>query len=814
MPQTTAIQTDTACHHCGESCPDHSIRKGDYFFCCDGCKMVYEILEDNNLCTYYDIEAHPGVTIKKANKQDRFAYLDDPTIQHSLINFRRGEEIRVQFYLPQIHCASCIWLLENLYRLHPGVLKSEVNFLRKEINIVLEEEQISLREAVELLSSIGYEPLIQLESADAKEKKRIDTPFFLKLGVAGFCFGNIMLFSFPEYLGLIPEVEAGFSSLFSWLNLILAIPVVFYSSTLFFIPAWKGIQQRVLNLDVPISLGILTIFIRSIFDILTQAGPGYLDSLAGLVFFLLIGKWFQRKSFDSIRFDRDYTSYFPLSTSKLTKDGEKSVSVTQLAVGDKLIIRNQELIPADAILLSEKADIDYSFVTGESKPVDIRKGELVYAGGRQCGPAIELIVEKEVSQSYLIQLWNQGKEEEPLSTNPSFVDRLSHYFTPAIILIALGAGLFWGLIEGWETALMVFTSVLIVACPCGLALTSPIILGNTMRWMGKLGLYLQSPFVLEKMSHVDSIVFDKTGTLTYKAQTKAGQVEGDFSSYEASLIKTLASQSGHPVSKSISLQLKGNLLDDISDFQEHAGKGIEAYIEGQFVRIGSTKFAPSAEQRTQLKSGTHFWVNGQYKGSYTRSASWRKGIFALLKKLKDRYKLSMISGDALGQAEELRPYFSSSSDFLLEQSPMDKKEYIKGLKSKGDNVLMIGDGLNDAGALAVADVGIALSESAETFSPACKGILEGKNINMLDTFLDWSRESMSLIRWGFGLSLAYNLVGLAFAITGNLSPLVAAILMPVSSVSVVTFGMLATEIKAQKLRSSFDQSQTSSLQAS
>ncbi|MEN0006987.1 MAG: heavy metal translocating P-type ATPase metal-binding domain-containing protein, partial [Bacteroidota bacterium] len=274
------------CHHCGETCPDTSISLEEYHFCCEGCKTVFEILDSNDLCNYYTIDSDAAFSLKGKRKAS-YAYLDEAGVIDGLIDFTDGEKTRVTFFLPQIHCSSCIWLLENLYRLNEHIFSSKVNFLKKEINLVFDPNQTSLRSVVELLDSIGYAPIINLNSLEDEARPMIDRGFFYKLGVAGFAFGNIMLLSFPEYLGLDKTTDTTFFRVFGYLNILLALPVVFYSARSYLQSAWLGLRQRKLNIDVPIALGILTLFVRSVTEILMHTGAGYLDSLAGLVFFLL-----------------------------------------------------------------------------------------------------------------------------------------------------------------------------------------------------------------------------------------------------------------------------------------------------------------------------------------------------------------------------------------------------------------------------------------------------------------------------------------------------------------------------------------------
>ena len=283
---------------------------------------VFQILNSNDLCNYYTLENNPGNRIS-TTQSEAYSYLDEKDIRQKLLTFDSEKFATVTFYVPGIHCISCIWLLENLYKLGPGILKSRVNFARKGIDIEFDPSTICLSAIAGTLAKVGYAPQINLGS-EKNVGRTIDNKLILKLGIAGFCFGNIMLFSFPDYLGL-DHSDRNLMRVFSYLNLGLSLPVFFYSGYDYIRNAWRSFTDRQINIDVPIAAGLIALFGRSIFDILTATGPGYLDSLAGLIFFLLIGRWFQRKTYESLSFDRDYSSYFPLAVNRIRNGRSKPV---------------------------------------------------------------------------------------------------------------------------------------------------------------------------------------------------------------------------------------------------------------------------------------------------------------------------------------------------------------------------------------------------------------------------------------------------------------------------------------------------------
>jgi cation transport ATPase len=461
------------------------------------------------------------VRIRQQAKQQQWAYLDDPALQQRLLDFTDGKVSRVTFQIPAIHCVACVWLLENLFRLHPGVGRSQVNFPRREAAITFAPERIKLSELVGLLVSIGYEPVLTLGELEKRQGDPARKRQWLQVGIAGFAFGNIMLLSLPLYLGLDTLSGPLFRIIFGYLSLALAAPVVFYSASDYWRSARLSLRQRMLTLDVPIALGLAALYAQSAYEIALGRGPGYLDSLAGLVFFLLCGRVFQQKTHDRMAFDRDFKCFFPLSATRKTAAGEESISISNLQVGDRLLLRNGELIPADARLLSGPACIDYSFVTGEADPVTKAAGDYLYAGGRQIGGVIEVETVKAVSQSHLTSLWNHEAFQKDRESNlNTLTNRYSRRFTLIVIAVAVGAALFWLACGDAARGLKAFISVLIVACPCALALAAPFTLGTAQRVLARIQVFLKNALVIERMAQVEAIVFDKTGTLT------AGSAEG------------------------------------------------------------------------------------------------------------------------------------------------------------------------------------------------------------------------------------------------------------------------------------------------
>ncbi|MDY7396662.1 heavy metal translocating P-type ATPase metal-binding domain-containing protein [Aureibaculum sp. 2210JD6-5] len=786
--------TKENCFHCDADCGSKPVVYDAKNFCCNGCKTVFEIFNENDLTPYYDLENAPGKIPEEIN--GKYNYLDDEQIIEKLYDFKDGDTSVITFYIPHIHCSSCIWVLENLNKLSSSISTSQVNFPKKEVRITFNSDTISLKQVVELLSSIGYEPLISLEDATVS-KRKIDRSLIYKLGVAGFAFGNIMLLSFPEYFQSDEYWLERFKPMFRLIIFIMILPVVFYSVNEYFISAYKGLKHKILNIDVPIVLGIVVLFLRSSYEIFFDVGQGYFDSLSGFVFFLLLGKIFQQQTYSFLSFERDYKSYFPVAVTKIFKDRlEKNVAIYDVKKGDRLLIRDKELIPVDGILISGNAQIDYSFVTGESLPVTKNSGDKLFAGGKQISGAIEMEILQTVSQSYLTQLWsNDVFGNTKISGIKNLTDSISKRFTIIVLIIAFLAGLYWYFIDVKMVANVV-TAVLIVACPCALALSAPFALGNMLRIFGRRKLYLKNVDVIENLSKIDIIIFDKTGTIT-NSKAKISYSGTPLAVDENIALKSVLRFSNHPLSRMLYDEINEDRILEVSNFNEVLGKGLEGKVNGFLIKIGSAQFV-NIETENKLQTQSFVSINGVVKGKYIFENSYRNGLDAIFNELKDNYELGILSGDNDGEKEQLKTMLPKNAMLIFNKKPVDKLNYIKELQDRGKNVLMIGDGLNDAGALVQSNVGLVVSENINVFSPASDGIVDATEFKSLPKFLKLSQQTLKVVKISFVISILYNIIGMLFAITGNLSPIVAAILMPLSSITIVIFVTLGTNLLAKR----------------
>jgi Cu+-exporting ATPase len=800
----TEFEKQINCYHCGDVCNEDDIKIDDKYFCCNGCMTVHQLLSNSDMEEYYKQINFDGKTGKRV-KFGEYDFLDDEKIKTSLLDFTIEDKSKVTFYLPQVYCSACIYIIENLTKLDNGILESKVNFLKKETSILFNNNDTSLKKIVELLTSIGYRPQLNLADINKPKKNSGNKSLFIKIGIAGFCFGNVMLLALPDYFagGLL---EPSIKHFFGYLTLFLGL-LVLYASSDYFKSAYTSLRVNHISIDLPISIGVVVLYLRSFYDIVSYSGSGFIDSLAALIFFLLVGKSFQQKTYYHLSFDRNYTSYFPLSVI-MVKDGrEKFVPVLNVKIYDRLIIRSNEIIPTDSILISDHAEIDYSFVTGESRPVSIKQGDRIYAGGKQTAGSITVETIKNFNQSYLTELWNRdifSKNSKKSVT--AITDRVAKYFTIAILIIGFAAFFYW-IPTDISRAFNSLTSVLIIACPCALALTVPFTFGTALRVYAKNQFYLKNDLIIEKLSNIKKIVFDKTGTLTYHNTSDLKYQGEKLNDLELQYIKSVAKNSTHPLSMIIANNINSE-ISTVNNYQEISGSGIEAVIDNINIRLGSYRWLKNitgmtldfSEKKNLFRESSVFVsINNHLKGSFIISSKYRDGIRYFISELENDYKIAVISGDNDSERENLENILTDKSEIHFNQLPEEKFNYITKQVIENSGIMMVGDGLNDIGALQASDVGIAITENTANFTPGSDAILLGDKLNKLPQFMKFSRKAMKTVKLCFKISLFYNVIGLSYAVQGHLSPVIAAILMPVSSITVVLFTVLKVKYDSKKL---------------
>ncbi|GAB4202618.1 MAG: heavy metal translocating P-type ATPase metal-binding domain-containing protein [Bacteroidia bacterium] len=787
---------ETHCFHCNGLLPKSPIEKDNHLFCCKGCVSVYAIIKESGLENIYANKSLGSFSKPADNYQaNEFDFLEIPSVQEKIISFKEGNICKVVLYAPDIHCASCIWLLEHLPKLHSGVIQSQVNFHSKKISVLFDVSKLSLKNLAILLTQIGYKPHFSFEkkSIDVESRKLL-----MRLGVAGFAFGNIMLLSFPDYLDTLHTLETQYKTLFHYVSLMLSLPVVFFSAYPYLRAFADALKSKELNMDVPIGIGILTLFFRSMYDVLVLNESGYFDSLSGFIFFLLIGRWYQHKTYQFLDFDKSLNSFFPISVIKIENLNEVVKEVKDIAENDLVLLRNGELIPFECVLMSEEANIDYAFVTGESDVFRKQKGDLIYAGGKLYGQRVLVRVKKPFDQKYFVQLWNENMQRKNYAFKKISVF-LGKLITILVLMVAAFAVYYWR-DSSMDKIFKVLTSVLIIGCSCAFALSAPFLFGNVSRVLSRLSFFVKNADSIATLAQIHHIVLDKTGTITEK-KFEAKWNGRTLAKQEINLLYTLFQNSFHPLSRKITDALKDEADEkyDCEYFKEYAGKGLEAVINGCKVKAGSKEWIGQEGTNDAKSSSVFVQIGDEVVGYFSVQSEMREGLQNLVQLTEIGYQLHVLTGDSnTASIEPIKNLFQNKVQILTHQSPENKKAYIENLQRNGDMVMMIGDGLNDMPALKTADFGISITDDNSYFAPSGDAILKGDNLRYIPNILKYSKISYRLLMASYAFSFLYNAVGLSLAFSGLLSPLVAAVFMPLSSISVVLFAVLSTNYYARK----------------
>ncbi len=783
------INVQEACYHCGADITINRVLHEDgHVFCCEGCKNVYEILSQNELSCYYDLSEKPGQTQSTKLQQNRWDALEEPSIRSKFVTFSDGTKTQVEFYVPQMHCKSCIYLLENLQKLNSHVYHSQVDFLRQRVKIQFNEKELKLKELVALMAKIGYEPYWSMETLQESQKQQ-DREAWLKTGIAGIAFGIIMMLSLPEYLAWNEELyEPGLENLFRYLSLFFGTITFWYSASEIYQSAWKGFLNRYVHIDAPIFLSLIVTYSRSLYEILSGTGAGYLDSMSGIIFLLLLGRRFQAIQKTKIAFDKSYLSFFPLAVRVKEEEKFHFQEVNELKVGQILVIGNEEVVPADSVLLKGQANIDYHFVTGESQLQEVKVGETIYAGGKQIGSNIEVGILKTVSESYLVSLWNHSDFQKDKINLTGFTQTAGRYFGVGILTVAILSSIFWFFYDPsqiWN----VFTACLIVACPCALLLASTFTYGFAKNELAQKGLFLKNGLDIETLAEVDTIVFDKTGTLTHPNHAKISfqYVNNHFSESEIRFITaSITGSSQHPLSKAI-FQWANHEYQEPTWFEELPGKGVQAKVQEHFVQLGNETWLEAPEKGLWLK------IDGHFVGKFEYELPPMEGIDSMLLELKG-YEKWILSGDKNANKQLWKTWIPQNQQ-VYGVSPIEKLEKIEELQKQGKKVLFIGDGLNDSGALKKADISIAVASQNTLFTPEADALIRLQNLYKLKNLIDYAKYAKKSLKKIFGFSLFYNAIGISLSVSALLHPLFAAALMMLSSFSIIGLARILTKTK-------------------
>lgn len=722
---------------------------------------------------------------KKYSNLD-FKFLDDKNLKSRFIVYENKNLTIVKFYIPKIKCSSCIWVLENINKKNKNIIKSKVDINKKEI-VIFKKRKYKLSDLALFLKNIGYEPLIK-ENIIIQNKDTIA----YKLSISFFCFGNIMLLTLPKYLNKNNEDL--------WLNhhnlffgiiiIILSLPVILISFNEYIQPSYLKIKNRIIDINILISLGMIMLLINSLYEILNNISLGYLDSFSGLIFFLFLGKYFLYKAVKIINFDKSYKNLYSICAVKIQHNKEIVTPISEIKKGDEILIKNGEIIPADSIIIKGFSEIDNSFITGESKTIFKKQGDKVYAGAKHNGQIIRLKIYKNIDKSYLSQLWKL-KNKQKFKHQNSTIDLTNKYFIIAIFFISILTGCYWCFLDP-KKIIKSISYIFIVTCPCALVIAPNFTLGYIIKILSRVGFIINDINVIENIYNINYLIFDKTGTITEKDKFKIKFIGKTLTKDEKQNISILMKNSNHPLSNIIYQNIKEtynkchNVV--IQNFKEIPGKGLIGEINDMNIKIGSHKIMNFKKINNQTQ--VYVSINNIVKGYFLIKNYYRKNLTNIFKQL-NKYNIMILSGDNDLEKKTIQS-ITNFKQTLFNKNPIQKLKIIKKLQQHY-TVMMFGDGLNDICAIKQSNVGVIVNQN-NNFIPECDIILNYDYLDYIPKLLKISTIGVILVRINLLISIIYNIVGIILSIKCNMSPIILAILMPLSSISVIIFAFFSTKI--------------------
>jgi len=791
---------NAACSHCGLPVPS-ARRDPDRAtqFCCDGCSAVYSVLNSSGLEAYYQKQNAAERRAAPAPSRLGFEELDQPSFaeQHCR-NLGRGLS-SVDLYLEGIHCSACVWLVERLSRVAPAVVEARFDMTRSVLHVTWELSRAPLSAVARALDSLGYRPHPAGASTMAAEQRRGDRAILLRVGLSGAAAGNVMLMAWALYSGAFGGMTAEYVSMFRWGSLLITTPTVFGAGSVFFRGGLAALRTRTPHMDLPVSIGILAGYIGSVANTLTATGDVYFDSLCTLTFLLLVGRYLQRTHHRrSTRASELLNALAPATARLVEGEVTRLVPASDVSPGCLVEIGIDERIPVDGRVVTGSSAIDASLLTGESQPQEVTVGDRVHSGTVNCVAPIRVRVESVGADSRLGRLVHAvestQRERAPVVR---LADRVAGYFVLVILATAALTFLFWLRIDA-RHALDHTVALLVVTCPCALGMATPLAVSSALRRAAQVGILFKGGEFIEELARPGRFVFDKTGTLT---EGRLDLVAWDGDLEARALLRSAEEHSSHPIGRAIQRalpksdlvcrtvrELPGGLSAEVSERQLWAGSIACVAADVQVPRWASVLVA---EHAANGRTPVVVVVDGRVAAIAAFADVIRADARSSLERLRALgFELEVLSGDHPQVVQNLSnqlglPFVRACGG----ASPEMKLERIRSLRASGQRIFMVGDGVNDAAAMSAANVGIAVHGGAEVCLAAADVFTTRPGLTTVVLAALGARRSVRAIRFGVALSLAYNLVGIALAISGHLSPLVAAILMPLSSITVVTLAL-------------------------
>ena len=774
------------CEHCHEPVLTPILDKAGHLFCCTGCRSVYEILNENNLCDYYTIAEQSGVVRSPVPElvQENYQYLDaeDFAKDHGKIDSQGNRTLK--FYLEGIHCIACLWLIEKLPDLVPGVITTRLNMSKSTVDVTLSPTG-SFAMAAGKLNQLGYRPhpLMQEDEHEQLQLKE-ERKLLIQMGVASAAAMNIMIYAVSIYAG----ATGVYAQAFSWISMVLCLPVIFYSSKPFYTSAMSAIRVRSVNIDIPISFAIIFGFAAGVFNTFRGDETNYFDSIATLVFLLLFSRYMlkkaQQKSLQTTKFSQFFSRGVIRRLNKQNNIFEE-IHQEYLRKGDTIRVLPGEVFPADGVVTKGTSRINTSTLTGESRPMPTKVGDHVFGGTENIEQALELEVQEIGEDTKIGQIL--AKVEDGWSNKSpimNFSDKVARFFVYGVLGTAAITFTYYYFTLGFEAAFARSLALIIVTCPCALGLATPLAFTRSLSLGAKKGMIIKNEETLERINQIQNVFLDKTGTLTFgrfKVVSWQDLQNSKATWNNQEIAFAMENRSKHPIAKSITQYLLENLRPtreyNLETYEEILGVGLRAIIEGHDYELRGLE----SEKVWQSQIG--LFEDGILISQITLQDILRPESQAILGWLREKgLALNLLSGDRKENVNAVGKELSFESNQLFaEQSPEEKSNIIEQAKDS----LMVGDGANDALALTKSTVGVAVQGSVDISLRAADVYLTQPGLKIIQKLMLLSHDTMTIIYRNLLFSLIYNIAGAVLSIAGYITPLWAAVLMPLSSLTVI-----------------------------
>ncbi len=788
-----------SCDHCGLPVPAGLVDSdAELQFCCSGCRVAYDVIHGAGLEGYYDLKDRiDAPELAAQGRGTAYEDFDDPAFAELYCRRRQDGMTTIELYLEGVHCAACVWLVEKVPLVVPGVAECRLDVGRSLATVAWDPDDTPLSSIARFLDSIGYSPH-PFHGVEARDmERREDRALLIRIAIAGAIAGNVMLLAIALYGGYFHGISPTFRSLFRWVSLGLTLPSVLWCAQVFYRGAWGALKTRTLHMDVPISIGILAAFGWGVVNTLRNNGEVYFDSVTVLIFFLLIGRWVQRRQ--QRRAARATELLFSLapSTARVVDDnGIREMPAAALKPGMVMELRAGDSAPADGIVLIGESTMDLSLLTGESRPVAVAAGDPIHAGTTSLSGRLEVEIRSAGADTRLgriLRLVEEGAQRR--APVVLLADRISGWFVLTVLGLALITVAVWLRIDPAQ-AVENAVALLIVSCPCALGLATPLAVSAAVGHAARTGILIKGGDALESLARPARMILDKTGTLT---EGRLAVVRWHGTEAVRRIVASAESHSTHPVAIALTDGVETADVPIPTDVEQHPGRGLTALTDGTDLLVGAPAFAEervgefsdavASKIRTAIDDGLTpivIVLGGKVEAVAALGDPVRADTADALAAIKARgWQIEVLSGDHPGTVRTLlqRLHLDPSSG-RGGAVPEDKVERVRQAADKGP-VVMVGDGVNDAAALAAATVGIGVHGGAEAALAAADVYLGTPGLEPLVRLLDGSRRTLGVIRRNLIFSLSYNAVAVTLAMLGLMHPLVAAILMPASSITVV-----------------------------